>query len=927
MKFLVCLVCSLAFLSAARGSEIPVADFTRPHDWGSPHHVKDVASSERGLSFTVTDEDPWFINTKVQFPTAPDNTKHMTVIMTCEPTECANSWQLFYSFGKKPFNQADSCHLQAVGKPPYSRFETEVPVPFCGSGPCSLRLDPPGVSGSFTVKGLAVKFHVPLWTCSPATPPPLELPASAAILNGDNWDLRHDFNRIGAFRFSSRGKTVEGNPNDQFVYVDRSKNVRSLDWSTAKAQVVRVGMGLRTVARMKDADGNDWELNRRFTPVKNRRALEISTQIKFNPAIAGAKASILHVPALTLFIDRGSGGHKRQAMLAGVEYLEDEPSSNKKEIFTEEYNRLISAEYRFSAPLAVFTDEKNWLAAEWNQLVDNTCARPGRPHPFATVFDTPDRVFKSGGHLLAFWAPAVGEARPESELSLYTPMPFSGASHSVTLSTGGGNNVADAIKVCITKDVLPPPDRIDQAASLAQLASGWLDSEIREGLKVKHAIGGHFKSNLVSDAPVLMLYLASALDPAGGFLSNRAGVPNSATLVARLRDTANEMLAAIPKPEVGVSGVSHVRRPAPELVAGDIPAALERRSRDMKSANGWFSSGKRIWKAPEGKADFGSTLGSDHCNGYSSMVLSGLLRNAVWSGDEAEISKTLAIVDKVTALYRGTVPRGAQPWEMPLHTPDIMASAHLVRSYTLAYQLKPDPAYLREARYWAYTGLSMVYLVPPPLEPGQSEDPVGRYATCGVMGATHWVAPNWIGRPVQWCGLVYSSALWDLARIVPEAEESEYWRTIAAGITASGVRQNHTAEEPGFVGLLPDSWNLMRQERFPIPINPGTVQENLAELVGMPFYSLRALLYGTDRAPSLLHLPGNSEALPVKSGVLRCRVAVWPESPVKAVVTRLDRPTAVTLDGQALAFEYLADRRVLVIDLPGRAKGEMSIGF
>jgi len=106
-----------------------------------------------------------------------------------------------------------------------------------------------------------------------------------------------------------------------------------------------------------------------------------------------------------------------------------------------------------------------------------------------------------------------------------------------------------------------------------------------------------------------------------------------------------------------------------------------------------------------------------------------------------------------------------------------------------------------------------------------------------------------------------------------------------------------------------------------------TVQENLAELVGMPFYSLRALFYGTGRVPSLLHLPGNSEALPVKSGVLRCRIAVWPESPAKAVVTRLDRPTAVTLDGQVLAFEYLPDRRVLVIGLPSRAKGELTIGF
>ena len=120
----------------------------------------------------------------------------------------------------------------------------------------------------------------------------------------------------------------------------------------------------------------------------------------------------------------------------------------------------------------------------------------------------------------------------------------------------------------------------------------------------------------------------------------------------------------------------------------------------------------------------------------------------------------------------------------------------------------------------------MVYLFPPPFDFGEDAKPVGLYATCAVMGATHWVAPNWIGRPVQWCGLVYSAALWDFARIEPDAKAREFWRTVATGITVSGARQNHTADEPRFVGLLPDSWNLERQTRFPIPINPGTVQEN-----------------------------------------------------------------------------------------------------
>jgi len=93
------------------------------------------------------------------------------------------------------------------------------------------------------------------------------------------------------------------------------------------------------------------------------------------------------------------------------------------------------------------------------------------------------------------------------------------------------------------------------------------------------------------------------------------------------------------------------------------------------------------------------------------------------------------------------VPRGAQTWEVPLHTPDILASAHLVRCYLYAYQLTGDADLLEQARYWAWTGVPFVYLEQP--VPGD----VGLYATIPVFGATQWVA-SWLGKPVQWCGLV-----------------------------------------------------------------------------------------------------------------------------------------------------------------------------
>ena len=895
-----------------------IADFTKPHKWGNPHQVADVASSAEGLSFAVTGEDPWLIGPMQNFSPPPAGVKHTRFIMTCAPTTCAHSWQLFYRTSSRGFNEQWSCRLHPVGNAPYTRFESDG-APFPLRGECMFRLDPPGDCGKFMVKGLSAECSAPIWNYAPQNAAPLVIPASTPlVLSDEGWELRHDPDRIGAFRFISRGKTVENLPEEPFVYVDKSGKVRTLDWSKAKMSGhVNSDGGISTEATTTDADGRRWWIRRHFMADKTSDVLVVRTQIEAETPNGGNEpAKALHVPALTLFVDRASNGRKHQAMLAGVEYLDDEPSSNTKEIRTHEHNRLIPAEYRISAPMAAFTKDDSWLFAfwmEWNKINRKMGAGPSQ---CAAVFDTPDRLFKSGGHLLAFWAPAVGPARRESELDIYESVPFRKLEHLALFKAGEGESVADAIEACLSGETLLPPDKIDRTAALEQLAHGWLDSAIREGVKFKHAIGGHFKPGLVADAPVLMQHLASALDrePKG-----------DRKLAARLRTTAAEVLAVVPKRDVGFTGVSHVRRPAPVLVAGDVPAYIARKDAELKSGNVALADGKRIWKPQPGKPDLGATLGAEHCNGYTAMALDELLSAAVWSGDEVEIAKALAIVDKATALYHGTVPRGAQPWEMPLHTPDIMASAHLVRIYTLAYLLKPDPAYLREARHWAYSGLSMVYLLPPPFDFGADAKPVGLYATCAVMGATHWVAPNWIGRPVQWCGLVYSAALWDLARIEPDHKAREFWRTVASGITVSGARQNHTAAEPRFVGLLPDSWNLASQTRFPIPINPGTVQENFAEHVQLPFYSLRALQGGKDGMPSLIHVPGSAEALPPAYGALRCRVESWPDAPATAVVTRTERPDKVLLDGRQLGFTYVPERRAVLIELPGKAAGVLEV--
>ena len=895
------MVFAAAAIHTVLAGEIVLGDFTKSDNgWRAAHHIKDVAVSAAGTSFTVTDNDPWFLGPKIAIPAAPAGATKVRFTVTCEPTTCGGAWEVYHDLDGKGYAERKKFALRACGREPYTRFSVDMPVKVFSSVSGHLRIDPPALSdGRFTIKSFTAEIIKPDWSYRPATPPVLTLPADALVLEGDGWRLRHDPARMGAFRYESHGKMVEGCVGEACVVAPSRRcggtPPYQIDWSAVRASVKRTANGFTMTAETRDAEGRKWRLSRSFTKVEKGHALAIKTEYSCD------RTQAFHVPYLTLFAERSSKGHKHQALLSGLEYLDDEPSSNTKEIRMPETNRLIPALHRICAPFAALTDEKAWLAAEWEMP---------RKREYAVVFDTPDRQFKSGGHLLAFWFPAVGAARSESELDLYGSETYAGGSQTVILRAGEGATVADALSALVRPEKLPPRDRIDETATLKLLSHGWLDSDLRDGTKVRHAIG--FNLNQASDAPALMRWLAAQLE--------RRPKPDAA-LVKRLRETASAMFAAVAPKEIGQVCVSHIQRPVSPLLAGDIQAWLRARADRLASGNQTLSNGFREWRKPAKGEDLGETLGATDCNGYTAMAMEALLIDATWSGDEAAIARALAALDKALARYEGTVPRGAQPWEMPLHTPDIIASGLMVRCCALGYRLKPDVRYLQAARYWAYTGLSMVTLVPPPFTYPEGVDPFGCYATCGVMGATHWDLVSWMGRPVQWCGLVYSAALYDYIPLC-KPEEAAFWRMIADGIVASGVRQSHPASEPDRQGLLPDSIYVDGQTRNPPAINPGDVQENLAEMLKSPYYALRAF---PGKTPVLLHAAGDATNLTRKGKVLTCRIAAWPETESRLVLTRLDSLASVTLNGKPLAFTHDAARRIAIVTLPPHANGVLKI--
>jgi hypothetical protein len=248
-----------------------------------------------------------------------------------------------------------------------------------------------------------------------------------------------------------------------------------------------------------------------------------------------------------------------------------------------------------------------------------------------------------------------------------------------------------------------------------------------------------------------------------------------------------------------VSGGSHIRNDAIYFFTGRADQWLaEQRARvadiihEQQSDSSFRYEGKYL------RGHFENTA-----SGYCAAKAVSLLEFARMSGDQAAHQAGVRTLDY---MKRFCTPRGAQTWELSLHTPDILAAAHLVQSYTTGYELSGKQECLDEARRWALSGIPFVYL--------WGCQPVMTYATIPVYGATNWQAPNWIGLPVQWCGVVYAYALTRLAH----HDQTLDWNHLARGILHAAEQMQYP--DGPLAGCLPDVFYLKAQRRAGPSINP-----------------------------------------------------------------------------------------------------------
>ena len=875
------LVCVLLVLLATAAGAAPETvtffDFTQgTQGWIPAHSVDNFEGTSEGLAFDCVGDDPYVTGPPVEnMPLG--NRVLLTVRMKSDHDGTA---QIFYG----PQFLGDHVDINVIADGEWHDYEALLPVQLPGT---RLRIDPANMARHVVVawiKGLEMK---PLMRSKFVRPQPVEIGQDGPRVTSGNVTIAHDGKTWGGFAVVVDGETMAASHGQSRIGVAIDGEPTYLDLQDAVFSWAMEGGSLKTAVKAKDTGGAQWTLSRTFVPAPDADTVDVTTTVTVD-----ANRDLFHLPMVTLFAGMGTfGTEKTQAVLPGVEYLANEPSSSEADVRGEKANRRIVDDYRLCSTMMSVVANDRYVAMAWDRA----------DHP-APVFDSPDRVFQSGGHLMGLWYPAVGECRIESEFDIYRTFPMA-ANTPISLTArifgGSGATINPAMQhyIKLKGGLLPIPEyKGGLQAAINLLAHGWLDSALQEDGTWRHAVWGEtFKPAVAADAPGYMLWLAEFTE--------------DAALAERLRKGAERGLERVRATNGWNGRCSHVVRPFVPLIFGDLESNIEGRVRGAQQSLGAFDpQGLVRYRPRPGGPDYGSTHWENHANGLSANQLAPAMEAAALSGDESLAAQALAVLDKQLAIYRDTVPRGAQTWEMPLHTPDILASAHVLRCCDLAYMLTGDPKYIEAGRYWAETGLSMVYLDPP------TEGPTGLYATTAVLGATAWAAPYWIGQPVQWCGLVYRSALQDFAK--SDVARGAFWSQVARGITRSGLQQTFPLDDESRQGLLPDFFHLKPQKSDGPAISPGTVQANLAEAYGVtPIYDARRL----GDSGMIVHVPGGIGRTEVDDKTITIPIAGWyPGNYWVRIVGVPEAPAEATLsDGEVLALDYGSDRKALNIMVKG----------
>ena len=298
----------------------------------------------------------------------------------------------------------------------------------------------------------------------------------------------------------------------------------------------------------------------------------------------------------------------------GWSTLENEPSSSEADVIGPSSNRRVPDTLKVTFPLMAIQANGAYLGLTWQM----------RPQ-FSPIFDSPDRTFNSGAHVMGLLFPGSnGKNRTEGSLlpiSAELLHPNETLTLRATILGGGGNSVVPAIQDFVKARPLPPlPSAPPLQDYVQQASAGWLTSKIREG----DWFGTPWRKAISSPRP--------AADAALWMKWLAVHTPDSAKQ-ADLEQTAAQLLSVVAPEQYNSAAVGHVRYPVECLVFGEVARNAEQaaeRARTLLASFGPDGSVKYL--AERGQPDLGKTHFTNEASGLTSRVVLDLLEAATFCG-------------------------------------------------------------------------------------------------------------------------------------------------------------------------------------------------------------------------------------------------------------------------------------------------------
>ncbi len=649
---------------------------------------------------------------------------------------------------------------------------------------------------------------------------------------------------------------------------------------------VRLSQGVSGMtSRQRDRAGGVWTFQATATSVSPK-----TTRLSLSVRCDKPRTLLVFEGPMLLAGEGGTADRKTDALFPGLEWLTaEEVSSSDLDIAAghPDRPRFAPHPHKVTIPLMGVRTPAATVGLLWD-VHQRWDGAQNRPQP---VYAVPDRLTGAAAHRMGLIAPNVLNGLPENALQA-KPGYALPANRALTLTAMlyADPDASDSLGAMdewfrrfASDPVLPAPQGSDRAqiawSMQAYLKSLWVSPQ--EGWMP--FLGGP----AIWRKPAFQHAHAYDLAQAARLLPNH---PDAPAWRARVR----EVLPRIGHPQGDDLGFAF-GDPLPQI-GGSAGRAYQLMASQERDGSWTFDADRRDEGVFAGMdyhllgPDGGKEVGTVARNAYEILLYARL------TGDEAAYR---AGVRALEFMRRFSVPRAAQVWEVPFHTPDILAAADAVDAYLEAYrytcrngQSNGDPRWLQEAQRWARAGLPFVYVWNAPGKPWM------RYGSIPVFGAT-WFQGSWFGNLVQWNGLRYAYALLKLYEYDRTARwGGQTWRDIALGLTRSAMYQQ--SRQTRNLALWPDALHTITGVRADWDFAPRLILKNVYTLLERAEEPATVTLNADGNRQIRLSSRGRIVSARWNASTLKAELQYPPQETNRILVVGITRPARVLVNGRVL---------------------------